>query len=241
MNYYDYSTTVQYADLGEDGRLSPVSVLRMMQEASARASAVCGFGPLDAARSGVAWALCGWKLRLDRRCCWSSALTVRTWPRTVETYTSDRDFYLLDSAGETAAAATSRWLLLDVASGRAAKITPEVRERYTLWDCRALEEDIPPSNAKGVEEAEKVFTYTVLRRDIDTLRHMNNLHYLELAREALPSELGGLPMENVEILYKRQLKLGETVRLLYAFTDGKHLVEFRGADGRRTHALIWLY
>ena len=241
MNCYDYSATVQYADLGEDSRISPVSVLRMMQEAAARASAACGFGPLDGARRGVVWALCGWKLRLDRRCQWGSALTVRTWPRAVEAYTSDRDFLLLDSAGETAAAATSRWLLIDTATGRAAKITPEVRESYPLLDRRALEGEVPPANARGAGEAEEVFRYTVLRRDIDTLHHMNNLHYLELAREALPDGLGGLPFGNVEILYKRQLRLGETARFFYTFAEGKHLVELRGGDGRRTHAILWLY
>lgn len=241
MNYYDYSTTVQYPDLGEDSRLSPAGALRMMQEGSARASADRGFGPEDTMRRGSAWALVGWKLRLLRRPLWAEPITVRTWPRAMDVHTSDRDLLLLDRSGERVAAATSRWLLIDMDTGHVAKITDEVRALYRLDETRAVEGDAPSHLSRGPREAQKICSYTVLRRDIDTLHHMNNLHYLELAREALPGALADLPFENYEILYKRQIKLGETVDLCYAFEDGKHVVEFRGQDGRRTHALLWFY
>ena len=238
---YDYPDSVQYPDLAEDGRLSPAGALRMMQEGSARASAAQGFGPEDTARRGAAWALVGWKLHLLRRPAWAAPLTVRTWPRAMEGHVSDRDFLILDERGERTAAATSRWLLIDTATGHAAKITDEVRALYQLNETRATEGDAPSHLSRGPKEARRVCSYTVLRRDIDTLHHMNNLHYLELSREALPPALADLPFENFEILYKRQIKLGETVDLCYAFEDGKHVVELRNADGRRTHALLWFY
>ena len=55
------------------------------------------------------------------------------------------------------------------------------------------------------------------------------------------AEAADLPFENYEILYKRQIKLGETVDLCYAFEEGRHVVEFRNQDGRRVHALLWFY
>jgi len=240
MNDYEYPESVQYPDLAEDGLLSPTGVLRMLQEGSARSSASLGFGPEDTQRLGLAWALCGWKVRIYRRPPWASALTVRTWPRAADTHTSDRDFLLLDEAGEQVAAATSRWLLIDIHTGHAAKITPEVRSLYHFREERALEGDAPSHMSKGPAAAEEAFSYTVLRRDIDTLHHMNNLHYLALAREALPEAAAGKPFENIEILYKRQIKRGETVRFFYAFEDNRHVVEIRDHEGRKTHALLWL-
>lgn len=241
MNCYDYPESVQYPDLGEDNRLSPAGALRMMQEGSARASAARGFGPEDTVRLGLAWALVGWKLRLLRRPAWAEPLLVHTWPRAMDGHVSDRDFLLLDQAGERVATATSRWLLIDTATGHAAKITDEVRAIYQLDESRAVEGDAPSHLSRGPQDARRVCSYTVLRRDIDTLHHMNNLHYLELAREALPAEAADLPFENYEILYKRQIKLGETVDLCYAFEEGRHVVEFRNQDGRRVHALLWFY
>lgn len=239
MNCYEYPVTVQYDDLSEDRLCSPVSVLRMMQEAAARSSAACGFGPDSAEKRGVVWALGGWRLELRRRCPWNSALTVRTWPRALETHTSDRDFLVLDSAGAPVAAATSRWLLLDTRTGHVARITPEIQSAYTLCPERAVPGDAPSPLSRAPGDARTAASYTVLRRDIDTLHHMNNLHYLSLAREALPPELSHLPFTHFEILYKRQIKLGETVDLRYALEEGRHVVELRSQDGRRTHALLW--
>ena len=58
MVYYDFPASVRYSDLAEDARLSDTAILGLMQEAAARASDQCGFGPRDT--RVYAWALCGW-------------------------------------------------------------------------------------------------------------------------------------------------------------------------------------
>ena len=65
MQYYDYEIKVQYSDLGEDGFLSQVGTLRLMQEAACEASASvdCAPGGLIV-RMGGGWMLCGWMLKM---------------------------------------------------------------------------------------------------------------------------------------------------------------------------------
>lgn len=240
MVYYDYPASVRYSDLAENARLSDTAVLGLMQEAAARASDQCGFGPRDT--RVYAWALCGWKFRIHKRLKWAENLTVRTWPRTMAHRTSDRDFIITDENGERVVSATSRWLLLDCATGKAAKVTDEIVSHYEFSEERALPEgEEIPANGRSPEGAPLAYSYTVVHRDIDTLHHMNNLHYLDLAREALPPELAEHPFENVEIIYKRQIKLGATVHFYYSFSEGKHLVEIMDEDDRKTHALIWFF
>jgi len=238
MTYYDFSTTVRYSDLAENARLSDTAILGMMQEAAARASDRCGFGPRDT--RVYAWALCGWKFHIHKHVKWAENLTIRTWPRTMAHRTSDRDFIITDESGERVVSATSRWLLLDCATGRAAKVTDEIVSHYELSDARALDGEIP-ANGRSPEGTPLAFSYTVMQRDIDTLHHMNNLHYLSLAREALPPELTAHPFDNIEIIYKRQIKLGATVHFYHSFTDGKHLIEIMDQDNVKTHALLWFY
>ena len=240
MSYYEYHTRVQYSDLGEDGLLSATGMLRLMQEAACEDSAGRGISPYIMDSDGFGWVLCGWKLKISRRPVWGTALTVRTWPRAMAVHTSDRDFQMLDDRGEVLMAATSRWLLLNTVTGRVDRLTPAISDRYELWDHRALEEELPTGGRSG-SDAVCAFAYTVLHRDIDTLHHMNNLHYLELAREALPPEAQGQDFANIEILYKRQIKLGERVRFLYSCPEGRHFVEIQDEEGKRTHALLWFY
>ena len=239
-SYYEYHDHVQYADLGEDSRLSPTGILRMMQEAACEDSSQRGFSPYDTVRDGFGWVLCGWKLKIIRRPGWGAKLTVRTWPRAMAVHTSDRDFLILDEAGDTLVAATSRWLLLNTVTGRVDRITEAVSSRYPLWPHRALEEDLP-AGGKSSPDAVCTYRYTVLHRDIDTLHHMNNLRYLELAREALPAQVQRQDFANIEILYKRQIKLGEQANFLYSFQDGRHLVEIVDGAGKKSHALVWFF
>ena len=243
MKHYEYPCKVEYPDLGEDARLTHEGTLRMMQEAACQDSSGVGFSPFDVERSGVAWIICGWKVHLKKRPAWDDALTVTTWPRTMSNHTSDRDFLITDAAGELVCAATSRWLLIDTHTGRVTTVTPEIAGAYPLDnEHRALEEDMA-SNGKSPEGAVETFTYTALHRDLDMFHHVNNVHYLSLAREALPPEVYAQDLPNVEILYKRQVKLGDKVRFLYSY-DGetqRHMVELLDAEGRKSHAVVWFY
>ena len=221
MNYYSYRTKIAYSDLGEGGTLSATGALRILQEAACDASAAVGCSPMQLIRGGKAWVLCAWKLRLGRKMEWGEELEVRTWPRRMENHTSDRDFEVLDREGKLVFAASSRWLLLDVRTGRVAQVTEELASHYTLWDRRALEEEIPDVPAGRDPAARETFAYTALRRDMDTFHHMNQ------------------SFANIEILYRRQIRRGDRVRFLYSLRDGKHQVEIVDDQGRKTHALIW--
>ena len=75
---YYYKTTVQYPDVGQDHRLSHQGLLRMLQEAGALASDVCGYGLKDIATKGLFWILIGWRLELIEPPMWNTAVTVKT-------------------------------------------------------------------------------------------------------------------------------------------------------------------
>ena len=232
--YFDYPVSVRYSDLSENGCLSDTAILDMMQEAALACDPV-ERGELRTQK--YAWALCGWKYCVRRRPEWAEKLTVRTWLRAMERHTCDREYVIFDEAGEQLIAATSRWLLLNFATGRVGDVTDEIRSRYTFDHGRAMGEDVPRTiDPVGAEEP--AFVYTVMQRDIDTLHHMNNLYYLALAREALPAELVAHQFENVEVVYRRQIKKGETVRFLYSADDGKHLVRIMNSDETVCHAQI---
>ena len=91
-SYYTYETAVAYPDVGADYRLNHCGLLRILQEAAAIASDECGFGPKDVPRSGVCWVLTAWRVELTERPLWRSEVAVRTWPRSLEGFASERDF-----------------------------------------------------------------------------------------------------------------------------------------------------
>ena len=92
--------------------------------------------------------------------------------------------------------------------------------------------------------AEEAFSCTIGRRDIDTNHHVNNLHYLDYALEALPQAVFDCLPGTLEIVYRKQILLGTPIRCLYQSTDeGRHQVEIRSGPEEDPvhHAFLWFY
>ena len=128
-------------------------------------------------------------------------------------------------------------------TGKITRVTDEVRAAYEV-DTDALFQDAVPNNGKTPEDAPVTFRTVVGRRDIDTNLHVNNIHYLDYAVEALPEEVYHDLPDTVDIVFRRQILLGTPIQCLYSRTeDGKHQVEIRSErDGTVTHhAFAWFY
>ena len=234
-----------YSDLEPDQRISHQGLLRILQEAASVASDDVGYGLKDIPRTGVHWILTGWRVELKSRPCWRTALRVETWPRTMDGFLSDRDF-LVWCGDEEIARGTSRWVPMDIHTGRLARVNEEIRTAYQeqmdtldLFGSRPI-----PSSGKTPPDTPAAFETVVGRRDIDTNFHVNNLHYLDYAVEALPEEVYRNLPSTVEIAVRRQILLGTPIRCFYTWmAEGKHQVEIQSESGGKVthHAYIWLY
>ena len=241
--HYFYETAAAYSDLGTDRRLSHKGLLRILQEAASVASDDVGFGLKD--DNEVHWILSSWRLRMKERPAWRAPLRVETWPRTMDGFLSDRDFLVWDGDREIARG-TSRWVLVNMATGRITRINDAVRNAYGAQldglELFAGVQDVP-GGGKTPEDAPVAFQTTVGRRDIDTNRHVNNLHYLDYALEALPQEVFDHLPGTVEVAFRRQILEGTPIRCLYTLTeDGRHQVEIQSGGEKVTcHAFVWFY
>lgn len=240
--HFTYEAVVTYADVAMDGKLSYPGMLRILQEAAARASAACGYGFKDIERNGVCWVLTGWRLELFERANWNDTLTIHTWPRSVDGFLSDRDFEIF-AGNRVIGRCSSRWFLVKPDTGRITRVTEAVRSAYTINERRMFETDIP-SNGTPAPGAVITYTHTVERRDLDTYRHVNNLRYLDFALEALPQEIFDARPSTVDIVYRKQILPGTEICCLYSLTeDGRHQIEVRSGDDTSPvhHAYIWFY
>lgn len=237
-----YDAKVTYDELGPDCRLNHQGLAKILQEIAAVASDERGYGIKDIDRNGVFWILAAWRLEMPERPVWRSRLTVETWPRGMRGIQTERDF-LINCGQKLVARASSRWLLVSASTGKVARVTETIRNAYDLEE-RAIFDTSVPSNGKSPENAPVTFSTTVGRRDIDTNGHVNNIHYLEYALEALPKAVFQQLPATVDIVFRRQILLGTLIRCFYSMTeDGKHQVEIRsGEDGKVVrHAFVWFY
>lgn len=234
MSVYRFTTRVAYPDLNHEYRLSMTGAMRMMQEAACVHSDSLGFSFRTVDKTRVHWLFVGWQVEMTGTARWNDTLHVDTWPRTMERVTSKRDFEIFNDQGELICRATSNWILVSSDTNRATRITPEIVAAYPLTERCAFETDplLPPVN-----EGHQTFDFFVQRRDLDTNNHVNNLIYLDYARQALPEGIWNKPFPFLTVRYNRELLVGDHVCCIYFRGEGIHTVELRN-DEDLLHATI---
>ena len=176
----------------------------------------------------------GWRIRMLAQVGWGERLYVDTWPRTMARVTSERDFRISNDKGEVVCIATSNWILVNTDTGRAARVTPEIAAAYELDPTEALPE---PMRELNLDAGVETYVGKVLRRDIDSNRHVNNLVYLDYAKQALPEDVYLKPFRELAVRYSRELLLDDVFHCIYHYEDGCHTVELLGETGTK-HAQV---
>jgi len=237
MSKYEFPARVSYPDIDRQMQLSAAGALRLMQEAAIVHADQLGCCFRQVEKTHFLWMLVGWHLRMEEPACWNDALTVKTWPRSLERVTSRRCFAIVKEDGTPVAKADSTWILVNADTHRAMRVTPEVAAMLPLTEEDVFEAPFEPG---ALAEGELTYEGEVLRRDLDTNDHVNNLIYLDYARQALPEALCACRIRELTVGYKRQLLLGDRFHCRYRKGEGCHKVEIYSEDETVLHCEVTL-
>ena len=240
MDTFIYTTTCNYSDLSPNGTLSNVGFLKMFQEAASCHSAFIGYGPTDSPKTNCVWIILSWKLKVFSRPEWNTKLEIKTWANIYADTFSYRDFEIYDESHNLLAIASSKWVIVDYITRHISKIPKEVSDKFNSSNKPVFGDKVNIKLKEPVNLANS-FDYTVLRRDLDTNIHVNNLNYLRFAEEALPEDIyNKFEINNVEIMYKTEAKLNNTLSLNYSLTnDFEHIVSIK--TGNTLNAIIKMW
>lgn len=232
---------IKLSEIGKENKITNKAILGDLEDVGGIHSNIAGYGILDIPQTKLSWVLLDWKLKIIRRPKYSEKIKIKTWSKNAIKFYTYRDFEVYDENGQVIAIATSKWVLLDIDKGKIVKISDEVLNKYepelekSVFDISEIEKLQEPENY--ISEVE----YTVKKSDIDVNNHMHNLNYLELANEALPEEIyNKQELNNVRINYRKEIKLGETVKCKYSFENNTHIIVIKSKDEKVIHAIIKL-
>lgn len=227
---------IQSKDIGKGNCIKNRGILEILENIATHHSDMVGYGPNDIEKNGITWILLDWKLNVIKRPKYGQLLNVNTWGRTVDgeikkTYTY-RDFEIYDEENNLCAIATSKWVLINIETGKLIKIDKEVIEKYEIEDKNVFNTaELDKINI--LENFSNEIEYKVSRRDIDLNGHMHNLYYLDLAYETLPEEVyEKRPFDDVRIQYKREVKIGENIKCKYTFENERNIIAICNEENR---------
>lgn len=172
---------------------------------------------------------------------YNDVITIKTWPRVLEKFYSYRDFEVFDNNNNLIAIASSKWIMINTETGRIERMTEDIINAYGTVEKNVFNK---PLNEKPREPENSIlgFEYKVQRKDIDTNNHVNNVHYIDYAIEALPEDVyNSYEINNVQIHYKKEIKYGEKIKCYYSLKNNKHVISIKSEDNSVLHSIVKLY
>lgn len=241
MGFVNFDIRVRSEDVNKNNDLTLRGLFKYLLNAASTHSDMVGYGLDDIEITHVAWIIMNWKVEVYRYPKVAEAIHIRTWTRDISKLYTFRDFEVIDNTGTRIAIGTSKWIMVHSKTREILKIPQEVVEAFGPVNTMIFPDEIVKLQ-EPKEEFLNQFNYTVLRRDLDANNHVNNLNFLDFALETLPADVyENIKFKNINIMYKRQLFLGDKINCFYSKTEnGKHVVVIKSADMKKLHAIIEL-
>ena len=229
-------------DVWKKDEVSNIAILEYLENVAAYHSDSVGYGVSTTAKTNLNWLLLDWRVKVIKRPKYGQILEIHTWSKKIEKFYAYRDFEVYDNENNLCVIATSKWLLVNSKTEKISRVDPQMAKKYESEPEKEVFSTKDLEKLKVPEKYEKEMKYKVQRKDIDVIGHMHNLYYLNLAYEALPEEIYNIrPFSDLRIMYKKEIKLGETVKCKYTCENQKHIVVIESEDSKTLHSIIELW
>lgn len=230
---------IGYSDVNRDYGVSNTALLKIFENVSCMHSDKAGDGMRDSASR---WFLRSYHVKIHKRAQHEDRVNARTWSRTAKASSASREFEILDENGGLLVTAISNWARVNTETMRPERITSEVLSCYDSEPDRTNFGDPWIEKLKEPESHSYERSFYIDRNFIDANNHMNNVFYLDLANLALPEEIYEKgECGEFEIMYKKSIGYGETVKCLFSESDSAYTVTVKNEDLSDTFAVIVMY
>jgi len=204
---FEKKYTVRYSEVTTNAAASLGALVSYFQDTTMAHSDSLGQGINNLREDGLAWLLAGWHIKINRYPRYNETIRTYTWATKFAGVYGYRDFKITDENDEVLAVASSTWFLYDSVNQKLVRVTPEVADVYNPVPDFIFGTAAEP-RLHTPKQYEDVYECIVGKRDIDTNNHVNNVHYIDYALEALPE--GFVPSE-LRVSYKNAAVLGDKI------------------------------
>jgi len=215
-------------DVGLNYEITNKAFLEALTNTASVHGSSVGQGLNDQEKTHISWVVLNWKLEVYERPKACETILVKTWGQEYSRIRANRDFDIFNQKGEIIAKATSVWIAINTQTGKPIKLTEDIMEVYgrepqhknfpEFKFTEAVNLDIPITSQTR---------FKINKSMIDCNNHVHNPSYMDLANEVLPEGMDDIYFNNIEVSYKKEIKLHEEVLLEYA------------KDGAKSHVFIW--
>ena len=228
-----YTFKVRSYECGATGVATLPTICNYLQEAASLNAEELGFSKSNFAAAGanISWVLTRLVVKMARYPKWEEEVTVVTFPRGGRKIVAWRDFEILDAAGARLGAASSEWMLIDLATRRVQPLPEPVFACLDpgLAPVLGLEPFTPRLKFPSDTAAAAPLAFRAQHAHIDLNGHVNNVHYIAWMLEPLG---GAANRAELEVVFRSETLVGDEVRVAAAASDGATYHRVFAPDGK---------
>ncbi len=226
MHRYEFDGRVRYSEIDHHGTMTLPALINYFQDCSTFHSEAVGLGMESLKEKKKAWVLSYWQIIVERYPKLGEAITTGTFATRFSGLFGNRNFYMLDEAGNRIATANSIWVFMDLVKGRPCRPDPAQIDPYGTEEPLDMPyEDRKILVAEAFEDRE---CFPVRKYHIDTNEHVNNAQYVQMALEMMPRST---QIRQARVDYKKSAVYGDIIYPKLAQEPERTVVELCGADG----------
>jgi len=182
-NVYTTQVAVRHDELDRFARAHPGVYLRYLAHAAVEASTAAGYDATWYARAGALWLIRRSTLDVVHPATLGERLTIRTWVEDFRRVRSHRRYEVYGTGGALCLSARTDWVYVDAATFRPRRVPAEFEAGFGVASGTGPERDAwqapPPPPAPAV------LRHRVRASEVDSVGHVNNAVYLDLAGQAV--------------------------------------------------------
>ena len=201
---YKRKFILRLEDVDATYALTNKAILELMENTSDEDSARTKDDIRSLNAQGLSWVIVEWNLEVYSRPEYREEVTVCTWPREINSRYVWRDFEMF-CRGQKIAAASSKWMIVDLKSKTIIRLGAERLSKYTISARAALSSQ--SRKRLSVLEGYDISRQAIIRQaDMDLNSHMHNSTYLDLIKE-----VSQFDARAVRIIFHREVKIGDEI------------------------------
>ncbi len=233
-NYFDKQFELRYFEMNELGIASPTTILILLEETAADHCYAINHSLYQLEEQNIGWVLISGVLQMERYPNYKEKITIRTWLSKYSTIKGYRENIIYDEQDHIIGRAKGLWIFFDIERRRPVQIFDDIKEKWSF----CTEESIPYDISKKIKEIENPdfeLKFKVNRYDVDMIKHVNNIRYLQWVVESVPAEIiDNYYLYSIDGRFIAEANYGQTiVSLTKNDTENKsfiHTIKIEGTD-----------
>ncbi|WP_270087529.1 acyl-[acyl-carrier-protein] thioesterase [Sphingobacterium sp. SYP-B4668] len=216
---YEKDWEVNFTHCYANGLIKFSEISNMLQITAGEHAIAAGFGFFEMANNNQAWVLSRIRMEVEELPKWLDHITIKTWIQEFQGARSIRNFEVWRK-GKRYLTATTYWAVINTLKRTSEDLAiPTVGfETYPLQIATSK----PFSRLDIQRDTAVVKNHQVVLSDLDIVKHVNNVKYMEWCLDTLKPEL---VLENniraLEMNYLRELRYDDWVEISSSHTDNE--------------------